>query len=83
MGEPVVVEVKRLSTRPELPRYRTLQTWLEDGVGTITLHRPAQRNAVGDGMREELADAYRRLDADDAVRVLVLTGTPPASVPRP
>jgi enoyl-CoA hydratase/carnithine racemase len=34
-------------------------------------------------MREELADAYRRLDADDAVRVLVLTGTPPASVPRP
>ena len=47
-------------------------------MGTITLHRPAQRNAVGDGMREELADAYRRLDADDAVRVLVLTGTPPA-----
>ena len=47
-------------------------------MGTITLHRPDQRNAVGDGMREELADAYLRLDADDAVRVLVLTGTPPA-----
>lgn len=29
-------------------------------------------------MREELADAYTRCDADDAVRVIVLTGTPPA-----
>jgi enoyl-CoA hydratase/carnithine racemase len=29
-------------------------------------------------MREELADAYNRCDADDAVRVVVLTGTPPA-----
>ncbi len=48
------------------------------GVATITLNRPAQRNAVGDGMREELAAAYRRLDGDDTVRVIVLTGTPPA-----
>lgn len=29
-------------------------------------------------MRDELADVYRRLDGDDAVRVIVLTGTPPA-----
>jgi enoyl-CoA hydratase/carnithine racemase len=77
-GETLALEVSRLSTRPELPDYRTLQTSVEDGVGTITLHRPAQRNAVGGGMREELADAYVRFDRDDAVRVVVLTGTPPA-----
>jgi enoyl-CoA hydratase/carnithine racemase len=47
-------------------------------VATITLNRPRQRNAVGDGMREELADAYRLCDDDDTVRAVVLTGTPPA-----
>ncbi len=47
-------------------------------MATITLNRPRQRNAVGDGMREELADAYRACDRDDDVRVIVLTGTPPA-----
>ncbi len=67
-----------MSTHPELPDYRTLQTSVENGVGTVTLHRPAQRNAIGGGMREELADAYVRFDRDDAVRVVVLTGTPPA-----
>jgi enoyl-CoA hydratase/carnithine racemase len=51
---------------------------LASGVATITLNRPRQRNAVGDGMREELADAYRFCDDDDSVRVIVLTGAPPA-----
>jgi enoyl-CoA hydratase/carnithine racemase len=77
-GEPPGSEVNRVSTRPELPAYRTLQTTVAHGVGTITLHRPEQRNAIGADMREELADAYLRFDGDDAVRVLVLTGTPPA-----
>jgi enoyl-CoA hydratase/carnithine racemase len=62
----------------ELPVYRTLQTAVDRGVATITLHRPQQRNAVGDGMRDELADAYLRCDRTDAIRVVVLTGTPPA-----
>ena len=48
------------------------------GVATVTLHRPEVRNAFGDGMGEELAAAYERADADDEVRAVVLTGTPPA-----
>jgi enoyl-CoA hydratase/carnithine racemase len=48
------------------------------GVATITLHRPEVRNAFGAGMGEALADAYRRVDADDAIRAVVVTGTPPA-----
>jgi enoyl-CoA hydratase/carnithine racemase len=51
---------------------------VSDGVATITLHRPDVRNAYGAGMSDALADAYRRCDADDAIRVVVLTGTPPA-----
>jgi enoyl-CoA hydratase/carnithine racemase len=61
-----------------VPSYRTLLLAIDGGVATITLNRPAQRNAVGDGMREELADAYEHCDRDDNVRVVVLTGTPPA-----
>jgi enoyl-CoA hydratase/carnithine racemase len=49
-----------------------------DGVATITLHRPEVRNAFGAGMGEALDDAYRRCDADDTIRAVVLTGTPPA-----
>ncbi len=51
---------------------------LTDGVATITLHRPEVRNAFGASMGAQLADAYRRCRDDDAVRVVVLTGTPPA-----
>jgi enoyl-CoA hydratase/carnithine racemase len=49
-----------------------------EGVATVTLHRPEVRNAFGAGMGEALADAYRRCDEDDAIRAVVLTGTPPA-----
>lgn len=72
------VEVKTVPDEVDLPTYRTLRVAVDRGVATITLDRPQQRNAVGDGMREELADVYVRCDRDDAVRVIVLTGTPPA-----
>jgi len=67
-----------LSNTANLPSYRTLLTTVDRGVATIALNRPRHRNAVGDGMRDELADAYRACDRDDSVRVIVLTGTPPA-----
>ena len=60
------------------PDFRTLLLAMDGGVATITLNRPKQRNAVGDGMREELADAYLTCDGDDTVRAIVLTGAPPA-----
>jgi enoyl-CoA hydratase/carnithine racemase len=48
------------------------------GVATITLHRPDVRNAFSGRMGDELTDAYQHCDADDDVRAVVLTGTPPA-----
>jgi enoyl-CoA hydratase/carnithine racemase len=51
---------------------------VEDGVATVTLHRPEVRNAFGAGMGDALADAYRRCDEDDTIRAVVLTGTPPS-----
>ncbi|WP_396917625.1 enoyl-CoA hydratase/isomerase family protein [Mycolicibacterium sp.] len=67
-----------MSTTPELPEYRTLQVVRDGAVATVTLNRPRRRNAFGDGMRDELADAYTRCDRDDGIRVIVLTGAPPA-----
>ncbi|MGA5466000.1 enoyl-CoA hydratase/isomerase family protein [Mycobacterium sp. NPDC050041] len=67
-----------VSSRPDQPRYRTLLVDVHAGVATITLNRPDRRNAVGDGMRDELAEAYTRCDGDENVRAIVLTGTPPA-----
>jgi enoyl-CoA hydratase/carnithine racemase len=45
-----------------------------DGVAVISLNRPEKRNAFTGLMGRELSRAYRHCDADDAVRVVVLTG---------
>lgn len=45
-----------------------------DGVVTATLNRPQARNALTYAMYDELAALCRAVDADAAVRVLVLTG---------
>ena len=70
--------MRSIATNGPTAQYRTLLLANDGGVATITLNRPRQRNAVGDGMREELADAYRTCDRDDGVRAIVLTGAPPA-----
>ena len=43
-------------------------------VLVITINRPEARNAVNGAVAEGVADALDRLDADDALRVGVLTG---------
>jgi enoyl-CoA hydratase/carnithine racemase len=48
---------------------------VEDGVLTITLHRPDRLNAFTETMMHELLAAFDRADADDEVRAVVVTGT--------
>jgi len=43
-------------------------------IAIVTICRPHARNAVGHVTRRELADAFRRFDADPALSVAVLTG---------
>jgi enoyl-CoA hydratase/carnithine racemase len=45
-----------------------------DGVATITLHRPERLNAFTPVMAAELAGAAAAADADDDVRVVLVTG---------
>lgn len=47
---------------------------LADSVCTITLNKPASRNAVDGPMAAELKAAFERFEADDDLEVAVLTG---------
>jgi enoyl-CoA hydratase/carnithine racemase len=54
--------------------YETLLTDVRDGVLTLTLNRPDRLNAFTDVMAREMIDVFDIADADDAVRVVVVTG---------
>lgn len=58
--------------------YETLLHEQRDGVVWITLHRPADRNAVTSRMLEELQGVLSAAKDDVATRVIVLTGAGPA-----
>jgi enoyl-CoA hydratase/carnithine racemase len=45
-----------------------------DGIATITLHRPEKMNAFTGTMMAEMIDAFDRIDADDDVRAVIVTG---------
>ena len=47
---------------------------VEDRVATITLNRPDQLNAFTGTMMREMIDAFDQIDADDAVRAVIVTG---------
>jgi enoyl-CoA hydratase/carnithine racemase len=45
-----------------------------DGIATITLHRPEKMNAFTHVMMNEMIAAFDLIDADDDVRVVIVTG---------
>lgn len=46
----------------------------DGGVAVVTLNRPEAMNALSRGLRAQLAQALRELDADERIRVVILTG---------
>src|SRR5256885_2514965 len=46
-----------------------------DGVGLIQLNRPEKMNAIGAVTRKQLGDAIKQAEKDEAIRVVVLTGS--------
>ena len=57
-----------------LPALETLLYSVEDGIATVTLNRPEKMNAFTALMRDELIAVFDETDADDAVRVVIITG---------
>src|SRR5258708_25303434 len=54
--------------------YNEIRYEVADGVATVTLHRPDRLNAFTETMAGELVAAFDAADADDDVRVVLMTG---------
>ncbi|EMA64838.1 3-hydroxyacyl-CoA dehydrogenase/enoyl-CoA hydratase family protein [Halorubrum kocurii] len=54
--------------------YDTLNVAVEDRVGYVEIDRPHRMNTISGELLDELADAIDRLDADDEVRAILLSG---------
>ncbi len=56
------------------PLFETILLDIEGGIATITLNRPDKLNAFNGQMMSEMIAAFDRTDADDAVKVVIVTG---------
>src|SRR4029453_12634922 len=54
--------------------YRHLQIHVADGIATVTINRPDVYNATNNRLHWELTQIWGDLDADSAVRAVVVTG---------
>ena len=55
--------------------FQFIKLEVAEGVATLTLNRPEVYNALNDGITFELQDALKAIAKDDAIRVIVLTGS--------
>jgi len=51
-----------------------MKAYVEDGVGWVIFNNPERLNAVNFAMKQEIPGILESLDADDEVRVVVITG---------
>ena len=54
--------------------YTTIRFERDEPIATVTLNRPEVLNALNGAMIGDLEQAFAALDADDAIRAVVLTG---------
>ncbi len=57
-----------------MTEFSQIQYAVENGIATITLHRPEKMNAFTNVMANELIAAFDKSDADDSVRAVIVTG---------
>ncbi|MGB7404717.1 MAG: crotonase/enoyl-CoA hydratase family protein [Pacificimonas sp.] len=55
--------------------YDEIEYAVADNIATITLNRPKAMNAFTGKMMLEMVDAFDRIDADDEVRAVIVTGS--------
>ncbi len=54
--------------------FRTIEFSIESGAARLTLNRPDRLNSFTVEMHREIAEALDRIDADNSVRTLLITG---------
>lgn len=55
--------------------FETIKLDIEDGIATLTLHRPEKMNAFTGKMMQEMIAAFDITDANDDVRAVIVTGS--------
>lgn len=58
----------------QIPEFETLILEVKDQIATLTLNRPERMNAFTETMMHELIAAFDYTDANDDVRVVIVTG---------
>src|SRR5690606_26464876 len=58
----------------DMGEYTEIRYEVTGPIATVTLHRPERLNAFTTTMAHELVDAFDAADADDEVRVVIVTG---------
>jgi enoyl-CoA hydratase/carnithine racemase len=54
--------------------YNAIKTSVENNVLTLTLNRPDRLNAFNNDMREEMKEVFAKVNTDDEVRAVIVTG---------
>ncbi len=54
--------------------YENVEVELRDGIGWATMNRPEKRNAMSPQLHYDMEDALARLEVDQDVKVVVITG---------
>lgn len=55
-------------------QYETLNLDINEGIAVLTISRPKALNALNTALLSELADAVNLIEADDSIKVLIITG---------
>jgi len=55
--------------------YQNILCSIADSIATVTINRPAVRNALNTATLEELRNAFESLRKDAVVQVVILTGS--------
>jgi enoyl-CoA hydratase len=63
-----------------MAKYENLQYEVKDGLAFVTANRPEALNALNTALLAELDDVFSRIDAEAAVRAVILTGAGKAFV---
>ena len=58
--------------------YQFIKVDNRDGVLLLTMHDPGTRNALGQGMAQEMLQELDRFEGDPEAKVLLVTGTEPS-----
>lgn len=54
--------------------YETIEVMKDKNVVTVTLNRPEVHNAMNETLMKELTNCFKKLDKDDNIRIVILTG---------